>query len=126
MPKKISGYTKPQLLDLPPDVLRALIREKAHFSVEFPVYQALYSGGGLPPNLGQSLRELLNVWKQRDLPVDADDIEWCNALLALAEKVQAGKRPNVIGEPAKAFSNIEQQVVDRLIHTRRSVRFWGR
>ncbi|MGB7054586.1 MAG: nitroreductase family protein, partial [bacterium] len=120
----ISGFTTDKLKELDPDLLRAIIREKAHHTVEFPLNRHLFAGEKIPPRLGDTLGQLLGIWKERDLPSDGDDIQWCYSLLALTQKVRAGEKPNLSEVTPVQFSAEEQAVIQRVIETRRSVRIW--
>jgi nitroreductase len=120
----ISGYTTDKLKELDPDLLRAIIREKAHHTVEYPLYLHLFAEKKMPPRLGDTLGQLLGIWKERELPADGDDIQWCYSLLALAKKVRAGEKPNLSEAPPLQFSAEEQAVIQKVIETRRSVRIW--
>ena len=120
---KISGFSQEQLLEMDPEMLLAIIREKAHCSVEVPLYQAIYRGKKLPPNFGTSLRDLLVVWEKRMLPGERDDLKWCEALLEMASQVKEGSKLKL---PVQGitYSKDQQQTIQQIIQSRRSVRVW--
>lgn len=120
----ISGFTIDKLKELDPDLLRAIIREKAHHTVEFPLYRHLFAGEKIPLRLGNTLAQLLGIWTERDLPTYGDDIQWCYSLLALVEKVKTGEKPNLSEVTSAQFSAEDQAILQRVIETRRSVRIW--
>src|SRR5688500_12172864 len=62
--------------EMDPDLLRAIIREKVHHTVEHPLYRALFGGAKLRPDVGQQARKMLDVWKKRHLSTDGADIQW--------------------------------------------------
>jgi nitroreductase len=123
MKKSICGFTKEQLQEMDPELLRALLREQAHVAVDYPLNQASQTGKKLPGNFGDSLRELLRIWESRALPCDREDIQWCYQLLVLSAQVAAGKQ-SILPEQKEHFFQEEQEVVIRLIQTRRSIRGW--
>ena len=107
-----------------PDLLRAIIREKAHHTVEFPLYQALFAGQAPTPRMGEALRKLLDVWEARGLPTNKPDLQWCYTLLRLSEAFKAGERPEIDRDAQAVFSETERATVERVIRTRRSIRVW--
>jgi nitroreductase len=120
----ISGFTADQLRKMEPDLLRAIIREKAHHTVEYPLYRILFSGEKAPRRLGESLTNLLDIWRERNLPIDGEDIRWCQALLEIAEQVKAGRTLTMFDGSLEEFSPEDRSVVQRLLQTRRSIRIW--
>jgi nitroreductase len=123
MNPKISGFTQEQLLQIDPQLLLAIIREKAHSSVEVPLYQAIYTRKKLPVQFGRQLRNLLEIWKQRNLPDDRDDLNWCKSLLELASRVEQGSILD-LPDQAPSYSVDQQKTIFDIIQTRRSVRIW--
>jgi nitroreductase len=120
----ISGFTIDQLRTTDPDLLRAIIREKAHHTVELPLYAFLFAEKKAPERMGYSLAKLLDIWHERGLPEDKEDIRWCRGLLDLVSQVST-VQGSVLHEGGHVeFSVEEQQTIQRLIETRRSIRIW--
>ena len=129
--KKIETYrirnvelTKEDLLFLDKDILRALIHERAHHTVEVPIYPILEGKRKAPPNFGNELKILLEIWKERKLPMDGPNMKWAKRYLDLAEKVNRGEVPNLDTNEPEPFTKEELKAVDKLIFNRRSIRQW--
>lgn len=121
----ISGFSLEELQELDPQLLRAVIREKAHHTVEFPLYQALFADGRLSPRVGNSLAQLLAVWAERQLPEHHADIHWSYTLLRVVEEAKAKEKVTVDEDPLIPLQEREREVVEHLIRTRRSIRVWN-
>jgi hypothetical protein len=84
-------YSREHVMALDPTTLKAMITERAHHTVEIPLYEALATGGALGPTTGNRVRELLAVWAARALPAESGELAWVRRLLQLAEEVQRGR-----------------------------------
>jgi nitroreductase len=102
---------------LPVEVLRAVIRERAHHLLEESLQEALHSGPAIRPRGVATVERLLQVWEERGLPSSADDFVWVKTLLEWA-----GSQPKET--PIESLSDVEVGTVRRLIRERRSIRFW--
>jgi len=126
--KVISGgieYTKEDLMKMDPVLLRALLHERAHHNIEVPLYTTLPKWKGNPiAGFGQQAQIVFNVWQERGLTEDAEDIAWVKENLALAEKIRAGEKIYWDEPLPTPFTEEEMAVVNKLIYERRSIRDW--
>ena len=65
---KGSKLTRDDLLALETDILRSLIHERTHHTVESFLYQILKGKRKPPKGYGDEVRILLEIWKERKLP----------------------------------------------------------
>jgi nitroreductase len=121
---KDKDMTWDELMTLDPVVLRALIHERAHHTVEVSLYHILSGKRKAPPNLGEQAKILLDAWEQRNLPMDDSDIKWALDYVELAEKVVANEEVVLDTKLPEPFTEEEMEVVDKLIFQRRSIRQW--
>jgi len=110
-------FSNEALAQLPHDVLRAVVRERAHHLLEGSLQEALLSGDLSDVRGAGTVRRLLQVWKEQGLPANSDDLRWLTTMLDWAA---SGPQQH----PAQAFTQEEVELVRRLIQDRRSVRFW--
>jgi len=120
----IGQLTKEELMKLPPDLLRTVVRERVHHTVELQLYHAIYEGRKLKPEFGNIAKRYLKIWEERNLPKDYPDIQWCYKLLEVAENVKAGRAPGYEGVQPEPFSKTEMETVKKLLYGRRSIRQW--
>lgn len=109
---------------LEPEILRALIRERTHHTIEVLIYPIIYGRMRPPPRLGEEVKVLLDIWKERGLSLSDPDIIWAGRYLELAEAVRRGEVPKLDTEIVKPFGEGEMEVVKKLIFGRRSIRQW--
>jgi nitroreductase len=120
------GFTRKDLLALDPDILRALIHERTHHTIEV-IFSAVIQEERRPPaNFGSQVRILLAIWKERNLPQADSDIRWAETYLDLAKAVNRGDTPHLHTNPPTPFNEDELKVVEKLMFARRSIRQWNR
>jgi nitroreductase len=119
-----ASLTRKQLMEMAEDLLRTVVRERVHHTMELQLYHAIYEGRKLKPEFGNTARKYLSVWEERGLPADYPDIGWCHRLLEIAENVKAGRAPGYEGVQPSPFSAGEMETVRKLIYGRRSIRQW--
>jgi hypothetical protein len=73
-PVRIHGLTEEELMVVDPMILRAIIHERTHHTIEVNMYRMLARKREVPPNFGETAELLLDIWKRRGLPTDAPDI----------------------------------------------------
>lgn len=117
-------YSRESTLKMDPSPLRAMIRERAHHTVEIQLYEALAEGKALPPGTGSAVRELLAVWKERELPTEGPDFAWVFALLEMAERSIRGEKVDLSRFAWHQYDEQEFALIRRLVHERRAVRHW--
>lgn len=117
-------YSREALMALDPSPLRAMIRERAHHTIEIQLYEALAEAKPLSPNTGDNVRELLAIWNERGLPTTGPDFDWVYALLDMASRLARGEKVDLSRFAGKPFSEAEYATIRRLIHERRAVRHW--
>jgi hypothetical protein len=82
--------TEKDLMKLKPELLRALIHERAHHVIEVSLYHILKKERKSPPNYGEQVKILLEAWGKRGLSMDLPDIEWASNYLKLASAINKG------------------------------------
>ena len=118
-------FTKEDLMQLEPTLLRALLRERIHHNIEVPLYTTLLKWKGNPIRLfGLQAQAVFDAWKKRGFTLDDPDIEWAKEYLALAEKVRNGENIELNIPLPKPFNDAEMAVVNKLIYGRCSFRDW--
>lgn len=118
-------FDRDVLTAMDPMFLRALIRERAHHTLESKVYSALCDGDPVRPDLGDAVQEMLAVVEDRGLPTDSADLQWVYRLLDLAEALKPDERPDLDIPKPEPFSTEEMRTVEKLIRQRRSIREVG-
>lgn len=122
MEAKIHGYTKEELMSVDPVVLRTFLHERTHHTIEVMIYRILSGKLKKPPSFGIQAKILLEIWKQRGLPTNTPDLQWCEKYVELADKVNAGEIIRLDLELPKPFSDEEMNAVEKLLYERRSIR----
>ncbi|MBA7515637.1 hypothetical protein ES705_07679 [subsurface metagenome] len=118
-------YEKEDLMNMDPELLRALLRERVHHNIEVPFYSFINKWNGEPKtNFGLQAQLALDVWKERGFTEDDEDIRWAEGYCEFAKKVRAGEKIDWQKPPHQAFSEEEIKVIDRLIQERCSIRNW--
>jgi len=118
-------YSRDDLMELPPEALGGILRERVHHMIEVPLYPTLVKGRGKAiPNFGEQAQMVFDVWRERGFPEDTPDLTWVKRNLAVAERIRAGRAPEVDEALPTPFSDVEMGVVRRLIWERRSIRDW--
>ena len=117
-------YSRESLLKMDPSPLRAMIRERAHHTVEIQLYEALAEGRTLPAGTGSTVRQMLELWRERGLPTDGPDFAWVNKLLELADQSVRGEKVDLSAFAWHQHTEEEYALIRRLIHQRRAVRHW--
>jgi nitroreductase len=122
MEMRIHGYGREELMAMDPAILRALLHERTHHTIEVMLYRILDGKLKKPENFGSQAKVLLEIWKQRGLPLDAPDIRWCVKYVALADRLNSGKKVRLGTTLPKRFTAAELRTVRKLIYERRSIR----
>ena len=118
-------FTKEDLMQLEPTLLRALLRERTHHNIEVPLYTTLLKWKGNPIRIfGLQTQAVFDAWKERGFTLDDPDIEWAKEYLALAEKVRNGEKIEMNLPLPTPFNDEEMAVVNKLIYGRCSFRDW--
>ena len=119
---RVHGLTEEELREVDPVILRAIIHERVHHTIEVNIYRILARKRGIPPNFGETGELLMDIWKRRGLPTDAPDIKWAIKYVELARilrKTGEIELDTVLPEP---FSEGEMSTVEKLLYERRSIR----
>ena len=121
-PVRIHGLTEEELMEVDPMVLRAIIHERTHHTIEVNIYRMLAGKRGVPPNFGETAELLLDVWKRRGLPTDAPDMKWGLDYIDHAKSLRAGGEVKLDTKMPEPFSEGEMRTVEKLLFERRSIR----
>jgi nitroreductase len=116
--------TKKDLLTMDTSLLRTLLLERTHHTIETFIYRIIAGKRKILPNFGDQVKVLLDIWEERGLRTDTRDIQWCKNYLKWALEIREGKTPNIEGDLYIPFSNEKMKVVEELIFKRRSIREW--
>jgi nitroreductase len=118
-------YGKEDLMGLEPDILGAVLRERVHHMIEVPLYPTLLRWTGKPhPGFGMQAQLVFDVWREKGLPEDSEDLRWARRYLDIAAQIRHGERPALDEPLPEPFSDEEMKVVQKLIWGRRSMRDW--
>ena len=117
-------YAKDDLMKMDPVPLRALLRERVHHTIEVEIYPILLGKKKLPPGFGLQPQLIYEVWLERGLPEDGDDLDWAREYLELARRLRDGEEVKIDVPPPTPFTDEEMAVVEKLINTRASIRDW--
>ena len=109
-------------MKIDPSILRAILHERTHHTIEVFIYRVLNGKMKKPRNLGGQAKLVLNIWLKRGLPTDSPDLLWCIRNIELAEKLDAGEKVELATELPKSFSAAEMVTVRMLLYERRSIR----
>jgi|TARA_B100001971_G_C18264194_1_gene590195 nitroreductase len=121
-PAKIHGLTEEKLMDLDPVVLRAILHERTHHTIEVNIYRIMAGKKGISKSFGETAGRLIDIWKARGLPTDAPDIQWCLNYVGFARMLRTGGDLDLGLELAKPFTKGEMETVEKLIYGRKSIR----
>ena len=91
MSMKVHGYSKEDLMNLDVAGLRAVLHERTHHGIEVSIYRILQGRMKKPENYGAQAKLVLKVWKERDLPINTPDLEWCIKYVKIADILNEGK-----------------------------------
>ncbi len=117
------GATRDQLATIPTPVLRALIREKIHHTLETAIELFAMKGKPASSALGHAARELIDEWERRSLPRDEPDIAWAYQWLEIGRKyIETQRYENPPHPPALA--TFELAGLEKAVTHRRSIRIW--
>lgn len=118
-------YSKENLLEMEPEILSGVLRERVHHMIEVPLYPTLMRWKDRPiKGFGAQAQSVFDVWQERELPQDRPDIQWVKQYIDIAEQIRKGVKPNISESLPVAFSTAELEVVRKLLYSRRSVRDW--
>jgi len=119
---KVHGYTKEELMGMDVSGLRAILHERTHHGIEVYLYRILNGKLKKPKNLGYQAKFILDIWKERGLPMDTPDLLWCKQYLEIAEKLNSGEAVELDTELPEPFTDNEMATVKKLLYDRRSIR----
>lgn len=119
---KIHGYTKEELMNMDPAPLRAILHERTHHAIEVLIYRILNRKLKRPPEFGNQAKVLLDIWKERRLPTNTPDIQWCTRYIELADKLNSSENVDLDTKLPESFSDAEMDTVKKLLYERRSIR----
>jgi nitroreductase len=119
---KIHGYTRDDMMAMDVNSLRAVLHERTHHTIEVQLYRILKGKMEKPENFGRQAKFLLDVWRERKLPTDTPDLQWCIKMNEIAEKLNANIPVKLETELPEPLSNTEMETVRKLLYGRRSIR----
>jgi nitroreductase len=117
-------YTRADLEEMDPVLLRSLLRERTHHSIECELYPILLGRKEMPESFGLQVELILDIWQGRGLSMEGDDLDWVMENVEAARRLRAGEKPEIDSELPRPFEDKELEVVRKLIWERRSIRDW--
>lgn len=121
---KVFGLTRKELMEVDPAVLRTIVHERTHHTIEVTIYRVIAGKTKTPSDFGDTVEFLLDIWGRRGLPMDDPDIKWAVDYLGYAKTLKAGGAVKLGTELPKPFDRDEMGIVKRLLYDRRSIRQW--
>lgn len=122
---KVFGFTEEELMEVDPVVLRTLIHERTHHTIEVLIYRIMAGKMGVPANFGETVEFLIDIWKRRGLPTDSPDLKWALNYLGFARMLRTGGILELDTKLPEPFTEEEMKVVEKLMFGRRSIRQWA-
>ena len=122
---RLFDLTEEQLLKLDEVEFRARMRERCHHTMEIPTYESAYFGTPLPADQTATIEKMLRVWDKRGLSHDLVEYRFATTILELAKRRIAGQPVDLGVYEPKWLTPEEQEVFDRVVFERRSVRQWN-
>jgi len=122
---EVFGFTEEDLMKVDPVILRTLIHERTHHTIEVLIYRILNRKMKVPASFGNVAEFLLDIWRKRGLPTDEPDIKWALNYLSLAKVLRSGETPKLETDLPKPFTDEEMETVEKLLFERRSIRQWA-
>jgi nitroreductase len=119
--KKLS---REEYLVLGPEEFRAFFRQRIHVLVEKNLYWAITKGRKPGPAGIEIAKELVSIWRERKLPVNAPDYKWALQAIEIAENWARGIKPDLSRFAPYRLSPGEVKAFDKVIKERRSIRAW--
>jgi nitroreductase len=119
---KIHGFTEKELMVVDPVILRAILHERTHHTIEVNMYRIMSGKRGISKNFGDTAERLIDIWKARGLPTDAPDIQWCLNYVGYARMLRTGGELDLGIKMPEPFTEEEIKTVEKLIYDRKSIR----
>ncbi len=119
---KIHGFTEKELMEVDPVILRAILHERTHHTIEVNMYRIMAGKRGISKNFGDTAERLIDIWKARGLPTDAPDIQWCLNYVGYARMLRTGGELDLGTKIPEPFTEEEMKTVEKLIYGRKSIR----
>ena len=124
-PAKVFGFTEQELMEEDPVVLRTLIHERVHHTIEVRIYRIMAGKMGVLANFGEIVELLLDIWRRRGLPTGEPDIQWALNYLGFARMLRSGGTLELDTRLPEPFTEEEMRVAEKLLFERRSIRQWA-
>lgn len=121
-PAEVFGFTEDDLMKVDPVVLRTLIHERTHHTIEVAIYRILARKMKVPDSFGDTVEFLLNIWERRGFRTDEPDIIWSEKYLSYAKTLSSGSVVTLDTKVPEPFGLEEMRVVEKLMFGRRSIR----
>ena len=122
---RLFDLTEERLMELDEIEFRARVRERCHHTMEIPTYESAYFDTPLPADQTATIEKMLRVWDKRGLSHDLVEYRFATTILELAKKRIAGQPVDLGIYGPKWLTPAEQEVFDRVVFERRSVRQWN-
>jgi len=121
-PVTVHGYSEQELMEMDSAVLRGILHERIHHTIEVNIYRIMAGKRGIQKSFGETGEYLMDIWRRRGLPTDAPDIQWCLNYVGLARMLRTGGELDLGTELPEPFTDKEMETVNKLIYRRRSIR----
>src|SRR5208337_1577942 len=117
-------FSKENTSKLDKDLLRTIVRERTHHTLEIPLYEILRGKRNITSDFAHIVRDLFSIWKSYGIANQCPDMDYVQKLLGIVEQVKRGEKVNLKPEPIAPFSDSDIKTVERLLLERRSIRAW--
>ena len=67
-PITVFGFNEKDLMSVDSSILRTLVHERAHHTIEVSIYRIMASKMEAPANYGDTVDFLLGIWRRRNCP----------------------------------------------------------
>jgi nitroreductase len=121
---RLFNLSEEKLMEIDEVEFRARMRERCHHTLEIPTYESAYFNTPLPAEQTQIIEKMLRVWERRGLPHDLVEYRFATTILGFARKRIAGEKVDLKAYEPKWLTEQEQEVFERVVYERRSVRQW--
>lgn len=121
---RLFTLTEEQLMEINEVEFRARMRERCHHTLEIPTYESAYFDTPLPADQTETIEKMLRVWDKRGLSHGLVEYRFATTILDMAKKRFAGEPVDLSIYEPKWLTSDEQDVFDRVLYERRTVRQW--
>lgn len=121
---RLFNWSEDELAAMDETEFRARFRERCHHTMEIQVYENAFRGKPLSEKQVSTAEKYMRVWDRRGLSHDCHEYKFAATLLGFAKQLIAGEIPDFSSYEPRWLTPKEQEIFDRVLYERRSVRHW--